>query len=184
MLLYPPWQCIKNFDLKSIWFIDWFISFKGIFSDPDIDSFLCSFWLLTSRIELFDLFSRSLRRDASEESIDEVVLFADCQFSIPPFRYPSVWSKPTLANLVITSSSLPFGTTNKRGVLISSRISPTHGANLPSNPIKIELGICALAKSSWCLTSRTIAFLFVINSSNLTGSVSYTHLTIQTILLE
>ena len=68
----------------------------------------------------FDLFSRSLRTDASEESIEEIVFSFDFQFSIPPLRYPRVWSNPTLANLVITSSSLPLGTTTRIGVVISS----------------------------------------------------------------
>ena len=72
-------------------------------------------------------------------------------------------SNPTLANLVIVSSSLLFGLTISIGVLRFSKIVPTQGAKLPFKPIKIEPGIWAFENSSLVLTSRINA----LNSFNM-----------------
>ena len=74
-------------------------------------------------------------------SIELVCLFNSIQDLIPPFKYPLILSNPTLDNLVMASSSLPSGAKSIKGFSISSSNYPTHGANLPSRPIKIEPGI-------------------------------------------
>ena len=63
------------------------------------------------------------------------------QLLIPPSRYPITLSNPTLDSLIIASFSLPSGATKINFLETSSNISPTQGANLPSNPIKIDPGI-------------------------------------------
>ncbi len=60
-----------------------------------------------------------------------------------------VWSNPTLESLVMASSSLPCGAMSKIGCFTSAMRAPTHGANEPSNPIKIDLGTNPFTKSDW-----------------------------------
>ena len=80
----------------------------------------------------------------SIERIFSVEYPADFQLSIPESKYPIQLSKPTLDSLVIASSSFPFSTIKIISWFISFKISPTQGANLPLNPIKIEPGMCSL----------------------------------------
>ena len=65
-----------------------------------------------------------------------------------PSRYPRVLSKPTRAKRVIVSSSRPSGVTGNKGCSTSAIRAPTHGAKLPSKPMKIERGMCPFTKSS------------------------------------
>ena len=80
------------------------------------------------------------------------------QLLMPPSRYPITLSKPTLDSLIIASSSLPSGATIISFLETSSNISPTQGANLPSNPIKIDPGMWDDEKSSALLTSSIVIF--------------------------
>jgi hypothetical protein len=79
-------------------------------------------------------------------------------------------SYPTLESLVIASVSFPTGVIKRIFWLISLTKVPTHGANVPFNPIKSELGICPSIKSFWFLTSKIIVSLFSeSNSKSLTS---------------
>ena len=90
-----------------------------------------SLFLRTSKINCFFSlinFSNSLALTSSTESIGFPSFL---QTLIPPFRYPSVLSKPTLESLVTVSSSLPSGVINRIGWGYATKITP-QGENYAS----------------------------------------------------
>ena len=100
---------------------------------------MCSFFDLTSRISLL----LPIVENFDADSFNTLLIIPPflIQLLIPPSRYPITLSKPTLDSLIIASFSLPSGAIKINFLETSSNISPTHGANLPSNPIKIEPGM-------------------------------------------
>ena len=112
---------------------------KGILREFCSDSLLCSFSDLTSRISL--LLSQVENFDADSLNTSLIIPPFLIQLLTPPFKYPITLSNPTLESLIIASFSLPLGATKINFLEISSNISPTQGANLPSSPIKIDPGM-------------------------------------------
>ena len=92
--------------------------------------------------------------------IDEISSPHFCHSSRPPSKKPTTLSNPTLDNLITASFLFWLSQINKILVLGFFKICPTHGANFPFKPIKIEPTICPFINVFWCLTSKTNAPFF------------------------
>ena len=91
---------------------------------------------------------------ASTEIIISTFSPAFCHASKPPLRYPSMVAKPTRANRITVSSSLPFSVISNNGLLKGNRL-PAHSAKRPSRPIKILPGTNPSVKIAAGLVSTT-----------------------------
>ena len=134
---------------------------------------LASIWLLlysetflTSKILILLTFKVSTNEVAETDLSVEILFLLFFQFLNPPFKYPMQLSYPTLESLVIASVSFPSGDIKRIFWLMSLIKVPTHGANPPSIPIKIESGINPFTNLDWWRTSKITADPFIDSSLN------------------